>query len=195
MATSGIYGRKELDDYRYQSLFAAEKQSLLNNIAYGADGHHVDRNDISMFNLLDQDTLNKIAESTGKKIWDGLLTFGTLGAAVYAISVIFTLIKYVVDTMIHGYALHSAYGCSTQVIGAIWGALATLLLHRNASKTPCNHCQCNQVENEKKNEKEREEIIVQRPDPLAVIASSTAPRPDSPLSFVKLRNELERNHP
>lgn len=154
IATSGIYGRKELDEYRYQSLFAAEKQNLLDNIAHRADGHQINKNDVTMFNLMDQNTLDKIAESTGKRLWDGLITFGTVGAAIYAISVVFTLTKYVLDTTIHGHALHSAYGCSTHILGAIWGALATLLLHRNASQAHCSHCNHQHNEARKENNKE-----------------------------------------
>jgi len=42
---------------------------------------------------------------------------------------IIRLIKLVIDTAIHGYALHTVYGCSLHLLGALWSSLANLLLH------------------------------------------------------------------
>ncbi|KYQ55396.1 hypothetical protein ALC60_05684 [Trachymyrmex zeteki] len=39
------------------------------------------------------------------------------------------LIKLLLDTFIHGYALHSVYGWSVYLVGAIWDSLTQLLLH------------------------------------------------------------------
>jgi len=38
-------------------------------------------------------------------------------------------IKLVIDTAIHGYALHTAYECSLHLLGVIWSSLTHLLLH------------------------------------------------------------------
>jgi len=56
---------------------------------------------------------------------------------------IIRLIKLVIDTVIHGYALHTVYGCSLHLLGALWSSLANLLLHlaREPSKRDGNNNQ------------------------------------------------------
>lgn len=70
-----------------------------------------------------------LAESAGKRIWKGFITFGSASAGVLAIFVIVRVTKLVIDTIIHGYALHSVYGWSIHLLGAIWSSITNLLLH------------------------------------------------------------------
>ena len=39
------------------------------------------------------------------------------------------LIKLMVDTIIHGYAIYRLYGFSIHLLGAIWNSVTQLLLH------------------------------------------------------------------
>lgn len=48
---------------------------------------------------------------------------------MFGIFIIIRVIKIIIDTAIHGYALHMAYGCSLHLLGAIWSSLTHLLLH------------------------------------------------------------------
>jgi len=45
------------------------------------------------------------------------------------------LIKLIVDTIIHGYALHSVYSWSLHLIGAVWSSVTHLLLHLAGTAT------------------------------------------------------------
>lgn len=101
---------------------------MLNTIARGAMGENVNPESISMFNLLDENSLQKIAESTGEKLWSGFLKFGSASAGVMGLFLILRAIKLVVDTIIHGYTLHSIYGWSLHILGAVWSSLAHLLV-------------------------------------------------------------------
>ncbi|EZA48410.1 hypothetical protein X777_13882 [Ooceraea biroi] len=116
-------------------MFPAEKPALLNTMARGITGHVIPDDTMSIYNLLDEASLNKIAESTAHRIWGGFITFGSATAGVFGILLVVRLVKLTVDTMIHGYALHSAYGCSLYVLGAIWSSLTHLLLYL-ARSTP-----------------------------------------------------------
>jgi len=82
-----------------------------------------------MTNLLDEETLDKIAESAGERIWKAFTSFGSVSAGVIGIVLIFRFIKLIVDTLIHGYALHSIYGWSVHLFGAVWTSITNLLLH------------------------------------------------------------------
>ncbi|XP_026830963.1 uncharacterized protein LOC113563493 [Ooceraea biroi] len=129
LASSGIYSQADLDKIRDHIMFPAEKPALLNSMARGITGHVMPDDTMSIYNLLDEASLNKIAESTAKRIWGGFITFGSATAGVFGVLLVVRLIKLAIDTMIHGYALHSAYGCSLYVLGAIWSSLTHLLLY------------------------------------------------------------------
>ncbi|KAL6430623.1 hypothetical protein ACFW04_006903 [Cataglyphis niger] len=119
LAISGIYSKKDIEKLRDHIMFPAEKPALLNTIARGLTGHSIDTNVVSMYNLLDEASLNKIAENAASRVWNGFVTFGSATAGIFGILVVIRIIKIVVDTAIHGYALHTAYGWSLHLLGAI----------------------------------------------------------------------------
>jgi len=105
LATSGIYSSEDLDRLRDHIMFPVEKPQMLNTIARGAMGQDLPPGSVSMMNLFDDQTLEKIAESAGARLWRGFITFGSASAGVLAIFILIRLIKLIVDTIIHGYAL------------------------------------------------------------------------------------------
>lgn len=129
LATSGIYSEGDIEELRDHIMFPAEKPALLNNIARGVSGQGFNADSISMYNLLDEKTLKKIVESTTERVWSGFITFGSASAGILGIFIIIRIIKLVIDTIIHGYALHTIYGWSLHLLGAIWGSITHLLLH------------------------------------------------------------------
>lgn len=129
LASSGIYSEADIKRLREHIMFPAEKPAVLNSVVRGLTGHSFDSDTVSVYNLLDEASLNKIAESAATKVWKGFVTFGSATAGIFGIFLIIRLVKIVIDTAIHGYALHTAYGCSMHLLGAIWSSLTHLLLH------------------------------------------------------------------
>ena len=83
----------------------------------------------SIAGLLDIEAHSRIADSAWDRVWARLITFGSVSAAFISILMIFRLIKFILDTMIHGYVLYSLYGWSVHILGALWNSLTHLLLH------------------------------------------------------------------
>lgn len=129
LATSGIYTEEDLTRLRNHIMFPVDRPSMLNNIAHGAMGGSVPPGTISLNNLLDEQSLDRIAEGAGRRLWKSFVSFGSASAGVLAIFVIVRTIKLIIDTIIHGYALHSIYGWSLHLLGAIWSSVTHLLLH------------------------------------------------------------------
>ncbi|XP_039315382.1 uncharacterized protein LOC120359965 [Solenopsis invicta] len=129
LAVSGIYSEKDIERLREHIMFPAEKPAVLNSIARGLTGHSFDPNAVSLYNMLDENALNKIAESAASKVWKGFVSFGSATAGLFGIFLIVRLIKIIIDTTIHGYALHTVYGCSMHLLGALWSSITHLLLH------------------------------------------------------------------
>jgi len=129
LAISGIYSQKDLDKLRDHIMFPAEKPAVLNAMARGMTGHAIPGDAISLYNLLDEASLQKIVDNTASRIWSGFITFGSATAGVFGVLITIRLVKLTIDIAIHGYALHSAYGCSLYILGAIWSSLTNLLLY------------------------------------------------------------------
>jgi len=117
LVISGINSEKAIEKLRDHIMFPAKKPALLNTMARGILGHTIHDGTISMCNLLDEALLQKIAEHTVFRIWKGFVTFGSAG--VFSIFIVIRVIKLVIDTAIHGCALHIAYGYSLHLLGAI----------------------------------------------------------------------------
>ncbi|KYN08239.1 hypothetical protein ALC62_00780 [Cyphomyrmex costatus] len=136
LATSGIYSTEDLDRLRAHIMFPVERPSIVNTLARGAMGNDIPAGSISLSNLLDEDSLNRIVDSAGKRVWRGFVTFGSASAGVLAIFIIIRTTKLVIDTIIHGYALHTMYGWSLHLVGAIWSSVTHLLLHLGSRRNP-----------------------------------------------------------
>lgn len=91
-------------------MFPVEKAAVLNNVAMGMTGRSSLERGLSFMNLLDEQTLNRITLNTWDKAWGSFLKFGSASAGVLGLFLIARMIKFVSDTIIHGYALYSFYG-------------------------------------------------------------------------------------
>ena len=69
-----------------------------------------------------------------KKMWHGFEKFGIISAGFFAIAFILSLIKAIIDIFIQGYTLHSLYGWSYMLIGALWNSITHLLITRHFKK-------------------------------------------------------------
>jgi hypothetical protein len=95
----------------------------------GAMGQRIPQASIYMINLLDEKSPDTIAESTGERIGKVFITFGSASAGILAVFIIARLVKFIIDTIIHGYASHTFYGCEIRLLAAIWSSVTHLFLH------------------------------------------------------------------
>lgn len=138
LATSGIYTQEDLEKLRDHIMFPVEKPAVLNTLARGISGQPIGSQGISFSNMLGTDGLKNLVDSVWENMWGRFMFFGTASAGIIGIILLIRGIKLIVDTIIHGYALHTVYGWSIFLIGAIWDSVTHLLLHlkRNLSETP-----------------------------------------------------------
>lgn len=129
LAVGGIYTEADLNDLRDHLMFPLEKSSVLNNVAMGMTGKSIQGKGISINQFLDPETLEALANNTWDRMWGKFLTFGTASAALIGFIMIARLIKLLIDTVLHGYAIYSIYGFSIHLLGSIWNSVTQLLLH------------------------------------------------------------------
>lgn len=134
LATSGIYSAEDLERLQNHLMFPVERPSMLNTLAQGAMGQQVPKGSISLYNMLDEDSLEKIAKTTSIRLWNDFITFGSASAGILTIFLIIRLIRLIIDSIIRGYALHSIYGWSLHLLGAIWSSVTHLFLQLGSRK-------------------------------------------------------------
>ena len=78
--------------------------------------------------LMNEDTIEKIVESTWDRLWEKFMTFGTASAGVIAILLILQTIKMIVEVIINGFLVHRIYGWSIHMFGAILSSLTQCLI-------------------------------------------------------------------
>ncbi|OXU17028.1 hypothetical protein TSAR_003298 [Trichomalopsis sarcophagae] len=110
-------------------MFPLDKSSVLNNVAMGVTGKSIHGKGISTNQYLDPKVLEALANNTWERMWGKFLTFGTASAALIDIIMIARLIKLLIDTVLHGYAIYSVHGFSIHFLGSIWNSVTQLLLH------------------------------------------------------------------
>ncbi|KYN15178.1 hypothetical protein ALC57_12607 [Trachymyrmex cornetzi] len=129
LATSGIYSQTDLEELKDHIMFPAERPAILNTMTRGILGHSTVMNGGSLSNLIDEASIERIAISAWKKFWNKFLIFGNISAGLIGIYLIARVIKLLLDTFVHGYAVHTVYGWSVYLLGAVWDSLTQLLLY------------------------------------------------------------------
>jgi len=102
LAISGIYSEEDIEKLRNHIMLPAEKPALLNKVARRITGYPISANGVSVYNLLDEASLNKIVESTTSQVWKGFISFGSATAGIMEIFILIRVIKLIIDTAIHG---------------------------------------------------------------------------------------------
>lgn len=131
LATSGIYSQDDLDNLRDHIMFPVERPAVLHTIARGATGKFVPQNTVSLAGLLNEADIETLAENTIRKFWKGFVTFGSASAGVIMMFLILKAVKACVNTLIRGYALHTIYGWSVKLLGAVWSSITHLLISKD----------------------------------------------------------------
>lgn len=88
----------------------------------------------SIYNALNEDILDHLAESAWAGTWGKFTGFDTYCAGIIGIIMCLRIIKLVADTILHGYALHTVYGWSLNLVAVLWDSFTHLLLHLNQKK-------------------------------------------------------------
>lgn len=75
-----------------------------------------------------------LVDSAVRRYWTRFLGFaswlGHLTTAVIGFWMIGKIVKFLIDTVIHGRILYDIYGCGWQLIAALWDSLTSLLTHK-----------------------------------------------------------------
>lgn len=87
---------------------------------------------------LDAFVTENVIEGMINKYWNKFVNwstwFGTATSTLIGVYMIGRLVKFVIDTIMHGRILYDIYGMGWQLIASFWDSLTTFLSHRNAMR-------------------------------------------------------------
>lgn len=128
LMTSGIYSEGEIENLRKTLMFPSEKGAALNSIASLMNGESINRNDFNYNDFTDKTVLANVLDNYFSKA-SGI--FGWLGQSFsVCIGLWFSakILKFLLDTIIHGWALYNKYGFDMRMTAMFWDALTTHFL-------------------------------------------------------------------
>lgn len=129
MATSGIYTQKDLEELLNRIMMPMDSPGVINDITREIRGRAVRDHDGLISKLLTESAMEKLVNNTWNKMWSNFMTFGTFSAGVIAVLIIIQTIKKAIEVLINGIALHSIYGWSFHLVGAVWNSVTAFLIH------------------------------------------------------------------
>lgn len=83
-----MYSQADVDSLRNHIMFPAAKPTILNTIARGAMGQSVKNQGVSLINIFDEETTDKIAQSAWGRFWTIFSDFGSTSAELLGIYII-----------------------------------------------------------------------------------------------------------
>lgn len=158
LAVSGIYSYEDAEKLRDKLMNPYERAAITNTITRGVIGARYDPQGTNIYNMFDENALEKIKTSVVEKIWGWFTVFGNFASGMFGVYIVFRIIKFVLDTIIHVKAIQEVYGFSKYIIGGLWDSVTTYLLNRSrVGKTKSK-------EDEIKQEQVEEELKILTPD-------------------------------
>lgn len=81
----------------------------------------------------------KLVDNMINKYWEKLISWsswlGNITSTAIGLYMIGRIIKFVVDTLMHGRILYDIYGFGWQLVASFWDSMTTFLSHRNTLRT------------------------------------------------------------
>lgn len=95
---------------------------------------NVDRQDLKFDSLLNEDVIGNAISKYWEKAWGIFSWIGNLMSGCMGVYFSLKVIKFIVDTSIHAWALYPLYGMSWRLIGMFWDTVTYCLVHHKNAK-------------------------------------------------------------
>lgn len=130
---SGIYTKDQVEQMKTAIYDTSMQRSATTYLKHLLEGRHVSSTAFDIENMIP----DSVVEGTVQRYWLKFLGFaswvGHFTTAVIGFYMIGKLIKFLIDTVIHGKILYDLYGLGWQLVAAFWDSLTTFFTHRAMS--------------------------------------------------------------
>lgn len=129
LAISGIYSLEELERLAEQIMFPSERQAITNTIARSITGKTTNLQGLNLHYAFTAESMNRIVTNYAKKVWGWFYFFGNITSGFIGIWIGFKILKFAIDTVIHGWSLYRMFGFGIHLLGSFWGTVTNVMLH------------------------------------------------------------------
>lgn len=131
---SGVYDADSLEKMKSMVYEQGDKKIASSVLHKMITGKHPDLQGFSFEALISE----KIIDNVLHKYWTKLISWstwlGNVTSTAIGIYMIGRIIKFLIDTLIHGRILYDIYGLGWQLLASFWDSLTNFLSHRNVMK-------------------------------------------------------------
>lgn len=130
LMNSGIYDQTHLDKMRdviYDNSLQRSASSYIHRALNGKSPSQSEYFDMSK--LITRDVVENAVEKYWTRLVGTATYVGHITSAVLGFWVIWKVIKFAIDTIIHAKILYDIYGLGWQIIASLWDSLTTLMTH------------------------------------------------------------------
>lgn len=131
---SGIYDAESLERMKSMVYEQGDKKIASSVLHKLISGRHPNLQGFTFDALISE----KIIDNALTKYWSKFLTWstwlGNVTSTAIGLYMIGRIIKFVIDTLIHGRILYDIYGFGWQLLASFWDSLTNLLSHRNVMR-------------------------------------------------------------
>lgn len=128
LMTQGIYTQDDLTALKKQMMYPLERKAIEQIVTSNLNHERVGMLGVDKGAFYDSDRIKEEIESYWARVWGSFTLFGNFSAGLIGIMLIFKLVKFLFDSIVHGYALYDLYGLSWYLLGCFWDAVTTCLL-------------------------------------------------------------------
>lgn len=128
LATEGIYSSEDLDQLRRHLMYPSERRAIAQTVS-AAINQDTYISDTSFFNhLITKEAVESLFNKFMNGLWGNAMTFGNIFSGIFGIMLIFKVLKWACDTVVHSKGLYENYGCGWQLMASSWDAMTTYFL-------------------------------------------------------------------
>lgn len=134
LATSGLYSSKMLDEVRHQLMFPSEREAVSSTIAMSAMSYSHDTQGLHLGDFIPQNAIETAINKYMNYMWKIFFTIGHVSSTFLGMYLCWRVLKFTIDTVIHGYHLHTLFGWSWKIIAMFWDSITYCLIHLQTKK-------------------------------------------------------------
>ncbi|KAJ8667723.1 hypothetical protein QAD02_009386 [Eretmocerus hayati] len=137
LVSTGLYSSDDIQAWRDNLNFPGKEKAFQYAMAQAViDGHSIGSK-YRMDDLLNMDIITQAGERVWNRMWGSFKVIGDITSGMLGLWVTFKLLEFLIDSILHGMALHSLYGWSFVLLGACWDSVTAffLTLKKEATKT------------------------------------------------------------
>lgn len=130
----GLYDRKGIDKMRNMIFEQSDRRSVSTVIHRTVEGQNPDKQGYKMSHIFDENEIHSLINSYWEKMLNWSHTIGNVASTIFGLYIIGRIIKFFIDTIVHGRILYDVYGFSWRLVASCWDSLTSLLAHNYQRK-------------------------------------------------------------